>query len=497
MKTDYGVLTNLVKAAGTLITAAVAIGATWRGRANWEPSEVDIAKSPEKIAGLVTAVAIAVIWARLSDTAHISLLTQLAIAFAVVSFASLIVYSFLVGTRTFQSGAKQKLIGGFVLTRNARKALRNSDNRLTTQEYLIQNNSDPDKVWTRNSRAAAKTSFLFCYIALVACGTIALSCASILLLLSASPQQPKAPRDKKVIHFAIVLNGDIFYTRQIMEGFTTKLDALLEPTAYIAHYDYATGVAEAPDNAQNEAVFNSLFARFPQKPDYLVTIGTQVSEYAYQRYKNQIPLIFIGVTDPVASGLVKTFNADPNRGLIAGTLYDPPVNPYIEFFNEAFPGKTFGFVYNPSLYHQDEIYKDRLMQELTRSTTSLTIKPTLATIPRVTEEQQDQVDIFFGRYYVGKHLQEFISSSRKPFITASVYGPAAGAIASISTDTTEIGRIAAERIVYPNLTEGIALSSMPIVVPEKTLITVNLSAARKYNISIGQRALARADKVIN
>lgn len=191
-------------------------------------------------------------------------------------------------------------------------------------------------MWTRNSRALAKVSFLVCYIALTVSGTIALSCAAIVFLLTTPAKEISIRKEKSVVHIAIILNGQIFYTRESMDGFTKRLDGLLEPTPYVAHYEWAVGVPEATQNDQNEAVFKSLLAKFPSKPDYLITIGTQVSEYAYQHYFNEIPIIFIGVTDPVGSGLVKSYEREPNRGKIAGTLFDPPLYPYIDFFRRLF-----------------------------------------------------------------------------------------------------------------------------------------------------------------
>jgi hypothetical protein len=61
MGENYDSLTDLVNAAGILVSAGVAIGLIWRGRAKWEPSEVDIPTGPERVAGLLTAIAVAII----------------------------------------------------------------------------------------------------------------------------------------------------------------------------------------------------------------------------------------------------------------------------------------------------------------------------------------------------------------------------------------------------------------------------------------------------
>ncbi|MDQ3820550.1 MAG: hypothetical protein M3362_23105, partial [Acidobacteriota bacterium] len=190
------------------------------------------------------------------------------------------------------------------------------------------------------------------------------------------------------------------------------------------------------------------------------------------------------------------YEGDPGRGIIAGTVFDIPINLYLEFFAQAFPGKTFGFVYNPKLYHQDEIHKDRLLTAASKMNPPLKIIPVEVDAPQISEEQQARADIFFGRYYVSKNLQEFISSSKKPFVAADISHAYKGAIATISTDSTELGRMAAEQLLYPNLMSGTALSDLPIIIPQKGIIGINLSAARRYNISISPAAVERADRVI-
>src|SRR2546425_915111 len=93
---NYGPLANLVGTVGSIISAGAAIGLAWRGRTKWEPSEEDISKGPQKVAGLVAAVLIVLIWALLNDAAHISLLVRFAIGLALLCVLSLLVYGFLV-----------------------------------------------------------------------------------------------------------------------------------------------------------------------------------------------------------------------------------------------------------------------------------------------------------------------------------------------------------------------------------------------------------------
>jgi hypothetical protein len=59
---EYGPLSDVVAAAGSIIAASGAIALAWRGRTKWEPSEQDLDKGPQKVGGLLAAVLISVLW---------------------------------------------------------------------------------------------------------------------------------------------------------------------------------------------------------------------------------------------------------------------------------------------------------------------------------------------------------------------------------------------------------------------------------------------------
>jgi hypothetical protein len=153
-------------------------------------------------------------------------------------------------------------------------------------------------------------------------------------------------------------------------------------------------------------------------------------------------------------------------------------------------------VYNPILYHQDELTKDRLLAVAAQMKPPLTIIPIQVDKPQLNEEQQASADIFVGKYYFDKHFQELIDSSKKPFLAADIPNLYRGAIATFNIDSKELGGIAAERLLYVNLMQGTPLSDLPIIIPERRIIGINLAAARRYNISVPQELIERANTII-
>lgn len=190
---DYGPLTDLVKYSGLLISAAGAIGLAWRRKANWEPSEQDLPKGPARVAGLLTAIVIAVIWTQFAFAWYKWPIAKAAIALGAAALVFFLVYGYFVARLTYEKetsvgrnkSKQEKIIGGFALTPDAKEALVKAGNI----QRLFQGAAyDPDLVWTRESRALARQLFALCYIGLNVCGSLALTCAALLFLLPS--QQP-------------------------------------------------------------------------------------------------------------------------------------------------------------------------------------------------------------------------------------------------------------------------------------------------------------------
>ncbi len=176
----FGPLTGLVGTVGSIFAAGIAIALTWRGRARWEPSETDIAKGPERVGGLVTAVLIVILFVVTRPQGSVGLLPVLAIFLLLVCVASLLAYSYITGTNTYDDAKRdRKIIGGFKLTPRAKREMRAQ--KLTEQRFFGTVEYDPDEVWPRSSRSLAKLVFVALYLLLVVSGTVAIAAAAILI----------------------------------------------------------------------------------------------------------------------------------------------------------------------------------------------------------------------------------------------------------------------------------------------------------------------------
>ena len=303
------------------------------------------------------------------------------------------------------------------------------------------------------------------------------------------------PPGQHLYNIAVILNGDTHYAHEVLFGFRSTLEKVLQKTYYRPYFEIATGEAGRDGDNKNYEVFERLLAKFSGKPDLLVAIGTRVSEYAKKYYGDKQQIVFIAVTNPVRSGLVSHLGRDSTRKNIAGVIYGLPAEKTLQFYFNTFPGKRLGYIYN-SLYPQDQFYRDDLKAALLSRETSSEVVFIETSEPRLTPEQRAEADVFFGRYYLSQNAREFIRNSPDAvFVGSLMRNVLEEQVLVYGVNDRELGALAAEDIVLKHL-EGTAFSEIPILRSKKPVIGVSLKAARKYGITIPSNIVDKADSVI-
>ena len=304
------------------------------------------------------------------------------------------------------------------------------------------------------------------------------------------------PEGQTIYKVAAVLNGDMHYAHEVLYGFRSTLDEMIPATGYRAYFEIAIGSSSRKEDVKNQETFKRLLAKFQGEPDLLVTIGTRVSEFAKERYGDKQSIVFIGVTDPIKSGLVKHLEKDPNRGKIAGVLYGLPAEDTLQFYFDALGNQSLGYVYN-SDYPQDVYYKEKIesaLSSLGKDPSKIVLIEALQ--PRLTCEQKEQADVFFGRHYLSSNAQNFIEHScNAVFVGSLMYNVLENQVLVYGINDRELGELAAKEIVLKHL-RGTALHDFPILKAQEPIIGVSLQAARKYSISIPQEIVDKAHSVI-
>jgi len=183
----------VIGGAGSLMAAGAAITLAWRGRTKWEPCDEDLSNGSRKLAGLLSALAVAVLWCLARATVGVLTLLRLqrtAIYSGLLCFAFLLVYGLLVFVFTYlgklvKSGSPQRIIGGLWVTAAAHDKIAAGQKRDSPprnyQEFLELPGITADLLWPRLSRGLVKQAFVFSFIILTVSGTAALTGAALLV----------------------------------------------------------------------------------------------------------------------------------------------------------------------------------------------------------------------------------------------------------------------------------------------------------------------------
>jgi hypothetical protein len=207
ISTSYGAFATIVTVAGNIVAMGAAITLGWKGRAKWEPVEEDVPKGPQKVATVIAALLVVIIWAQLNDIQYKSTLITIVIRCLFGLVVSLIIYGLLNGFIYTAVRKKKdepeksrvveqvKVIGGIWLNSHARKRKGTREDPdddksqiLTVQRMFDLSEYNKDELWPRPSQQIASALFTLGYLGLIVTGTVAVGSGAILtgLIIKAS-----------------------------------------------------------------------------------------------------------------------------------------------------------------------------------------------------------------------------------------------------------------------------------------------------------------------
>jgi hypothetical protein len=188
----YGVLSDVVASAGSLMGATAAISAAWVRGAKWLPPEEAVPGATRRVSALFCALVIAVLFVIGRQQLGPTVLLAVTLFCAVGTLIALSLSVFINTKHTYvvkfvnSKGRATKMsttiLGGFELLPEAEKV--STRKSIYGQALLDNANGDPDLVWTRGSRAIVRILSTLGYIFLQALGSIGLAAAGLLLSLS-------------------------------------------------------------------------------------------------------------------------------------------------------------------------------------------------------------------------------------------------------------------------------------------------------------------------
>jgi putative tryptophan/tyrosine transport system substrate-binding protein len=215
-----------------------------------------------------------------------------------------------------------------------------------------------------------------------------------------------------------------------------------------------------------------------------------------------IPMVFIGASDPIAIGLVSSFNRP--GGNVTGVLLvagDLP-SKQIELVHELIPRATkIGLLMSPGFPNgepeaaaaSDAARRFGLTPIIERIMTESEIEPAFA---RLEEVGVNAILVIINALFA-QYRDRFVALALRhgiPMFGQSRSYPVAGALASYGTNYPDVIRQAG--IYVGRILKGEKPADLPVLQPTKFDLVINLKTAKALGLEIPPQLLARADEVI-
>jgi putative tryptophan/tyrosine transport system substrate-binding protein len=305
----------------------------------------------------------------------------------------------------------------------------------------------------------------------------------------AGAQQPE-----KLHRIAFLLGGPPSFYSQI-DVFKQGLKELgyVDGKNITIEYRYAEGKADRLLDLAAELV--------RLKVDVILVTATP-SVLAVKKASATIPIVLMGVSDPVASGLVTSL-ARPGGNITGLTLLAPELSgKRLELLKETVPNVTrVAFLWNPANPAQVPQWREAqaAAQELRLHLQSLEVRSSndFDTAFEAALRERAQALAVAPEPLISTHFKsivEFAAKNRLPAMYANPQFVDAGGLMSYAPSYEDLSRRAATYV--DKILKGAKPADLPVEQPKKFEFTINLKAAKQIGLTIPPNVLARADKVI-
>jgi putative ABC transport system substrate-binding protein len=237
------------------------------------------------------------------------------------------------------------------------------------------------------------------------------------------------------------------------------------------------------------------------QPDIILT-GATPATAALQRETRMIPIVFAGLSDPVASGIVPGLNQPSGNITGFGFLEASLGGKWLELLSEIVPGlKRAAIMFNP-----DTAPASAFLPSFETAARSLKVVPIIA---RVHSDVEIETAITaLGRepgaglvvmpdWFTVVHRARIILAAARNNVPA-VHYPSDfardGGLLSYGNDMTDTYRRASSYV--DRILRGAKPGDLPVQFPTKFEMVVNLKTAKALGLTVPPSILLRADEVI-
>jgi putative ABC transport system substrate-binding protein len=240
-----------------------------------------------------------------------------------------------------------------------------------------------------------------------------------------------------------------------------------------------------------------------QQVAVIVTIGGDTSALAAKAATATIPIVFAGGTDPVKSGLVTSLHR-PGGNITGASTFIAEMEPKrLGLLRELQPdATTTAALVNPENTPQVETQVSDIQsaarnvgQEITILNASA-IRDIDAAFARLVQMRADALLVAADAFFFNRTAQLVVLSARRaiPTLYSRREFAAAGGLMSYGSNINDSYRLLS--LYAARILKGEKAGDLPIQLPTKFELVINLSTARALGLEIPPTLLARADEVI-
>ena len=267
------------------------------------------------------------------------------------------------------------------------------------------------------------------------------------------------------------------------------------------------GLVEGSNLAFAERYANGDLGRLPAlaselaalKPDVIVTVGGN-GAFAVHRAAPDVPVVAALDADPVAQGLFQSY-ARP-EGMVTGlalTTSNAIIGKNFEILRDLVPGlRGIGFMFSPDVPGavQLEPIAGAAAKDLGLAYAAFPIRSMDEVKAAFSSGEVDAMFIY-GNPLLWKNPTAFVelaTAAKKPVMTIFRGLTARGFLVSYGPDTLDIWRRVGGYAA--KILAGAKPSDLPVEMPSKFTLVINLKTAKALGLAVPQSLLARADEVI-
>ena len=238
------------------------------------------------------------------------------------------------------------------------------------------------------------------------------------------------------------------------------------------------------------------------KPDVIVANTTPVVT-AVRQATQDIPIVFVQVTDPVSLGIVKSLS-QPGGNVTGLTNFEYEMGgKWIDMLRSAAPTtKWVSVIFNPNTAP----YGPSFLKQINGTATPLGIEvidtqvhsvPELeSAIEKLTQKPNGSLIVLPDTFTAvnRKAIVALASDRRLPAVYPFKYFATAGGLLSYGVDVTDSFRRSASYV--DRILKGESPANLPVQAPTKFELVINLKTAAAFNLQIPPTLLSIANEVI-